>query len=209
MIKAIKLKKIVIFVIIFCMIFGILYYKNFLFGNNISKNRSGNQMENVLDDMKSYHAQIKVTVTSNKTQNEYVMEQEVKDDYCMQEVKQAEAIEGVKIELNQNNLKISNTKLNLEKVYENYSNLLNHAMFLNSFVEDYRNEENTSNCFEENGAWIFEVNLNKNQNTYIKHKKLYVDYKTKKPTKLEIKDNTKKETICIVYNNIEFKRSEK
>lgn len=209
MIKAIKLKKIVIFVIIFCMIFGILYYKNFLFGNNISKNRSGNQMEQVLDDMKSYHAQINVTVTSNKTQNEYMMEQEVKDDYCMQEVKQAEAIEGVKIELSQNNLKISNTKLNLEKVYENYSNLLNHAMFLNSFVEDYRNEENISNCFEENGAWIFEVNLNKNQNTYIKYKKLYVDSKTKKPTKLEIKDNTKKETICIVYNNIEFKRNEK
>lgn len=204
MIKVVKLKKIVIFVIIFCMIFGILYYKNFLFGNNISKNRSGNKQENILNCMNHYKAEIEVIVTSNKTQNEYVIEQEVKDDYCMQEVKQGEHIEGVKIELNQNNLKISNTKLNLEKVYENYSNLLNHAMFLNSFAEDYRNEKNTSNCFEENGELIFEVKLNNNQNTYIKYKKLYVDSKTEKPTKLEIKDDTKKETICILYNNIEF-----
>ena len=202
MIKAIKLKKIVFFVIIFFTIFGILYYKNFLFGNNISKNRSE---KDVLKDMEQYQAQIKVRVESNKTQNEYVIRQEVNGNYCMQEVIQGEAIEGVKIELNQNNLKISNSKLNLEKVYENYDNLLDHAMFLNSFAQDYKNEENTSNCFEENGEIIFEVKLNKNQNTYIKYKKLYIDSKTQKPIKLEIKDDTKKETICILYNNIEFK----
>lgn len=202
MIKAIKLKKIVIFVIIFCMIFAILYYKNFLFGNNISKNRSD---KDVLKDMEKYQAEVSVTVVSNKTQNEYGMKQEVNGDYCMQEVVKGEAIEGVKIELNQNNLKVSNTKLNLEKVYENYSNLLNHAMFLNSFVADYRDEANEANCFEENEEVIFEVKLNRNQNTYIKYKKLYVDSKTGKPTKLEIKDNTKNKTICIVYNNIEFK----
>lgn len=202
MIKAIKLRKIVIFVIIFCMIFAILYYKNFLFGNNISKNRSG---EEILNDMEQYNAEIKVTITSNKTQNEYIMQQEVKDDYCMQEVKKGDSIEGVKIELNQNNLKISNTKLNLEKVYENYNNLLNHAMFLNSFVADYKDDANDSNCFEENGELIFEVKLNNNQNTYIKYKKLYVDSESGKPTKMEIKSHLKNETICIIYNNIEIK----
>lgn len=205
MIKAIKLKKIVIFVIIFCMIFGILYYKNFLFGNNISKNRS-NKIEDILGNMENYCAEIIATVSSNKTQNEYVIWQEVNGNESKQEVKQGEDIKGVKIELNENHLKISNTKLNLEKVYENYTNLLNHAMFLNSFVADYKNEENDSNYSEEDGEIIFEVKLNSNQNTYIKYKKLYVDSKTGKPTKLEIKDNAKKKTICIIYNNIELKK---
>ena len=144
---------------------------------------------------------------SNKTENEYVMCQEVNSDYSMQEIKEGENIKGVKIELNQNNLKISNSKLNLEKVYENYNNLLNNALFLNSFVADYNNEKNNSNYSEENGELIFEVKLNSNQNTYIKYKKLYVDGKTKKPIKLEVKDNTKKETICIVYNNIEINKN--
>lgn len=206
MIKAIKLKKIVIFVIIFCMIFGILYYKNFLFGNNIIKNRSDKEIEDVLKTMDNYSAEIDVTVTSNKTKNQYVLEQVVNESYSMQEVKKGENIEGVKIELTQNNLKVSNAKLNLEKIYENYNDLLNNAMFLNSFANDYRNSENDSNCYEENGELILEVKLSTNQNTYIKYKKLYVDSKTLKPTKLEIKSHLKKETICIVYNNIELKK---
>ncbi len=205
MIKAIKLNKIIIFGMIFLIIFGILYYKNFLFGNNIIKNRSTNQTDEILNAMRNYHAEITVTVSSNKTQNQYVIEQEVNQEQSKQEIKVGENIEGVKIELNQNNLKISNAKLNLEKVYENYQNLLNNSLFLNSFATDYQNKENTSNCSEENGEMILEVKLNKNQNTYINHKKLYVDTKTGKPTKMEIKDNTKKETICIIYNNIEFK----
>lgn len=206
MIKAVKLKKIVIFVIIFCVIFVILYYKNFLFGNNIIKNRNANKMEDILGNMNNYEAEIEITVSSNKTQNKYVMQQVVNGDYSMQEVIEGDSIEGVKIERNQNNLKVSNTKLNLEKVYDNYQNLLDNSLFLNSFTADFVNEVNDSNYFEENGEMIFEVKLNSNQNTYIKYKKLYVNSQTKKPTKLEIKSHSQKETICILYNNIELKK---
>ena len=160
MIKAIKLKKIFIFGMIFLIFFGFLYYKIFLFGNNISKNRRANQTEDMLNAMKNYCAEVEVTVNSNKTQNSYTMRQEVDGDWSMQEVTKGENIEGVKIELNGSNLKVSNSRLNLEKVYENYQNLLNHAMFLNSFVADYENEKNTSSCHEENGELILEVNLN-------------------------------------------------
>ena len=205
MIKVIKLRKIVVFVIIFLTIFGILYYKNFLFGNNISKNRSDKKIEQMLNSMGNYCAETSVTFSSNKTQNEYVIYQEVNGDYSMQEVKKGENIEGVKIEQTGNNLKISNSKMNLEKVYENCDNFLNNAMFLNCFAEEYMNEENQSSYSEENGEIILEITLNSNQNTYIKYKKLYVDAKTIKQTKLEIKDNTKKETICINYNSVELK----
>ena len=203
MIKAIKLKKIVIFVIIFCIIFGILYYKKFLFGNNIIKNRSE---EDILNSFENYSAEINVTITSNKTTNEYTIYQEVNCDYSMQEILKGQNIEGLKIELNKNILKVSNSKLKLEKIYENYNNLLNNAMFLNSFSLDYKNEENETNYYKDNEEIVLEVKLNNNQNTYIKYKKLYLEEKTLKPKKLEMKDNTKKETICIIYNNVELKK---
>lgn len=204
MFKVVKLKKIVFFVVLFCTIFGILYYKNFLFGNNISKNRSDN-IEDILGKMENYCADVEVTVTSNKTQNSYLMYQEVKDDYSMQEIKEGETISGVKIELNGENLKVSNTKLNLEKVYENYSSLLNNSLFLNCFVKDYRNEQNEIKCYEKDEELIAEVKLNTNLNTYIQYKKLYIDKKTNLPTKLEVKGTAKNETICIIYNNIKLK----
>lgn len=206
MFKAIKLKKVVVFVIIFLLIFVFLYYKKILFGNNIIKNRNESKINNILNSMEKYIAEIDVTVKSNKTQNSYTIYQEVNNNYSMQEVKQGNNVEGLKIELNQNNLKIYNSKLGLSKIYEEYNNLLDNAMFLNTFANDYKNEENSSNYYYENEDIILEIELKSDKNTYIKYKKLYVNNETLKPTKLEIKDNTKKETICILYNNVELQK---
>lgn len=205
MIRVFRLRKIVIFVIIFVAIFGILYYKNFISGNNISKNRSDKKIEEIINSMGNYSAEINVTVLSNKTQNEYVIYQEVNGDYSMQEVKKGKNIEGLKLEQTGNNLKISNSKMNLEKVYENCENLMNNAMFLNSFAKDYKNEANEISFSDANGEIILEIKLNNSQNTYVKYKKLYLDAKTMEPIKLEIKDNTKKDTICIIYNSVDLK----
>ena len=201
MFKVLKLKKIVVFVIIFCTIFVIFNYKNFLFGNNIFKNRSDRNIEDFLVQCNKYTADITVTVNSNKTQNSYEIHQEVRDNYSMQEITSGDNIKGIKIALNGENLKISNSNLKLEKVYEN---MLNNAMFLNSFLNDYKNEENEVKSYEENDEIVFEVRLNKNPNTYIKYKKLYVNKENLKPQKMEIKDNAQNETICIIYNNIEL-----
>ena len=204
MFKVFKMKKIVVFVIIFCTIFVIFNYKNFLFGNNIIKNRSDRKIEQILQNTNDYKADISAAINSNKTQNLYEIHQEVRDNYSMQEIMAGEDIKGIKIELNGENLKISNTNLKLEKVYENYKNMLNNSMFLNSFANDFENEENEVKSYEENEEIVFEVKLNSSQNTYIKYKKLYVNSETLKPTKMEIKDNAKNETICIIYNNVEF-----
>ena len=203
MIKVVKLRKIVVFVVIFVIFFIILYYKNFLFGNNISKNRVDKKIENILQNMNNYNAEIEVTVSSNKTENKYKMYQEVENNHSMQEISDGEN-EGMKIELNDGILKISNAKLNLEKVYENYEETLNNSLFLNSFANDYSDEENNSKSAEENDEIVLEVELKKNTNTYIKYKKLYLDKNTLNPKKLEVKGTTKKETICIIYNSVEL-----
>ena len=44
----------------------------------------------------------------------------------------------------------------------------------------------------------------KNENRYLTKKVLYVDKKTKKPIKLEIKDNTQNVLVYILYNEIEI-----
>lgn len=204
MFKIVRLKKMVVFVIIFCTFFAIFYYKIFLSGNNIFKNRSDRNIEEVLSSCDNYTADITVMVNSNKTQNSYEIHQEVRENYSMQEITDGDDIKGVKIELNGDNLKISNSNLKLEKVYSNYKNMLNNAMFLNSFEVDYKNEGNEVKSYEKNDVIVFEVKLSSNQNTYIKYKKLYVNAETLKPTKMEIKDNAQKETICIIYNNVEF-----
>ena len=204
MFKVVELKKIVVFVILFCTIFAFFYYKNFLSGNNIFKNRSDRNIEEFLKNCNNYTADITVTVNSNKTQNIYDMYQEVRDNYTMQEITDGENIKGVKIELDGENLKISNPNLKLEKIYEGYKNVLNNSMFLNSFEEDYKNEENEVKSYDKNDEIVFEVKLSSNQNTYIKNKKLYVNIETLMPTKMEINDNAQNETICIIYNNVEF-----
>jgi len=202
MFRTIKLKKIIISTIIFFIIFIIFYYKNFIFGNNIIKNRSNEKA--ILNEFKNYNAEIEVKITNNKTENLYKIYQEVNNNSSMQEIIEGEDIEGVRIELKQNNLKISNTKLGLEKNYKNYEGILNNSIFLNSFVNDYLNKKNSTNYFEENEQIIMEVKLNNTKNTYIKYKKLYIDKKTLKPIKMKIEDYTKKETISIIYNNVEL-----
>jgi hypothetical protein len=202
MFRTIKLKKIIISTIIFFIIFIIFYYKNFIFGNNIIKNRSNEKA--ILNEFKNYNAEIEVKITNNKTENLHKIYQEVNNNSSMQEIIEGEDIEGVRIELKQNNLKISNTKLGLEKNYKNYEGILNNSIFLNSFVNDYLNKKNSTNYFEENEQIIMEVKLNNTKNTYIKYKKLYIDKKTLKPIKMKIEDYTKKETISIIYNNVEL-----
>ena len=49
----------------------------------------------------------------------------------------------------------------------------------------------------------------KNGNKYINHKKLYIDKKTSKPTKMEIQDVTQKNTIYILYNEIKINNLQK
>ena len=204
MIRAIKLKKIIFVVILFFIFLLILYYKNHLFGNNIIKNR--NTIEEKLNCFENYYGEMEITINSNKTSNSYVVCQEVSDNLSKQEVKKGGEIEGLTIELIENRLKVSNTKLSLEKIYENYTDLLNNSLFLNSFANDYKNEENIKNYLEKDDEIILEVKLNKNQNTYINSKILHLNRNTLNPTKLEVKDNTNKETICIVYSKIEFNK---
>lgn len=196
------MKKAIVFVIILLIFFVILYYITLNFGNNIVIKDENEIVDYVLNNIKEYEAEIEVTVNSNKTQNIYKMKQYVEGNYSSLEVISSGKINGLKIELKNGNLNIKNTDLKLDKIYENYEPIMKNALFLDTFISDFKLGNSTT--YQENEQMIFETE-NYSNNSYNVYKKLYVDMENMKPVKLEIKDNTKNNTICIIYNNIEIK----
>ena len=195
-------KLLLIFVLICITIFFVFYYNFFILGNNI--NRSQDEIvDNIINKTNEYEANIDVKVISNKNENYYKMYQIVNDEKSIQIVDGPENIKGLEIENISNKLIIRNTKLNMEKIYDQYEFLLNNSLFLNVFIENYK--KNTSKIYEENDELIFEVKLDSSKSTYIKYKELHVDKISGVPRQLIIKDNTKKTCISIIYNDIKIK----
>ena len=91
----------------------------------------------------------------------------------------------------------------MEKVYENYECILNNSLFLNTFSNEFFN--NNSKIYEEDEKIVIEIKLPNNSNTYIKYKYLYLDAESYEPEKLVIKDITQNPYISIIYKDIEIK----
>ena len=72
------MKKYIILIIIFILIFLIFYYKNQKLGNTIIKLSDEKIIENILNGKLDYTANVKVTVYSNKNENEYQLKIEEK-----------------------------------------------------------------------------------------------------------------------------------
>lgn len=199
-----NLKKMLLFLGVLCLIvFYFFYYKTSKFGNNIINKNEEEIIEYILKQVKTYTANMNVIVYSNKTEIEYKIKQEVSDGKSIQEVLYPENVKGIKIALEGNCLTISNTELNLEKIYESYEPFLNNALFLNVFIEDYK--KNISNSYVLEDEIILETKIEHNTNTYAQYKELHIDKKSNKIKELIVKDNNKKTRINIKYNDIEIK----
>jgi len=174
-------------------------YKFINNGNNISSQSVG---ENILN-MNFYRAEIEVTVKSNKNTNTYRIKQEYKGpNECTQEVIEPQNVAGVKISYKGNKLVVENTKLNLQTMYENYPYITTNSLFLTSFVEEYKQAENSKK--EIKGEEIILETKPKEESKYQVKKKLYLSSKTGKPIKLEVQDTTQNILVYILYNEIEI-----
>ena len=173
--------------------------KNYKIGNNITNQEIVN---NILK-ISSYEVKIEVEVQSNKNTNKYILKQKyISPNNLEQEVIEPENINGVKIIKNKNELKIENSKLSLSKLYNNYQAMIDNNLDLISFIEDYKNNEKS--YYEENENIIIMKTECQNSSKYMKYKDLYIDKYTMKPTKMEIKDDSKKTLIYILYNEVKF-----
>ena len=196
-------------ILVVTIIFFIFYknnYKTLNLGNNI--NTSAESVKEYILNLSSYEATIQVEVVSNKNSNKYILKQKFNNSNTFkQEVIEPQNIEGTIIEFSENNLKLENTKLQLSKIYENYNYLCNNRLCLNTFIEEYKNN-NEASFKEENNQIILEYKI-KNDSRYYTYQKLYIDKKTCKPVKMEIKDVNQNVLVNILYNEIKIDSTSK
>lgn len=182
---------------IFLMFFNNKEAKNMKIGNN----SSSQDVVNYILNINSYEAEINVEINSNKNNNKYKIKQKYENSGIItQEIIEPNNINGVRITKENDNLRIENTDLNLNIILEKYAYLSDNILDLDSFIENYKNN-NESKFSEKNDELILETVDNSN-NKNPKHKKLYIDRKTANPIKMEIKDTNKNSTIYIIYNEV-------
>lgn len=193
------MKKILISIIlVICLILAIFFMKNNYKNNNIGNTNISKSSESIVNNflnIKSFESKISVEISSNKNTTKYKISQKfVEPNITKQVVEEPKNIENLTTIYDGNNLKIENTKLNLNLIYENYEYLCENDLFLNSFIEDYKNNDG-SNYKEENDNIIMYTKTNKI---------LTLDKKTGNPIKLEIQDMNKNTKIYIIYNEIKL-----
>ena len=181
-------------------------YNFFKIGNNKS-NKKISDIEDYILNIDSYEAQVEVNVISNKNSNKYLINQKYKSpNIFTQKVIEPSNIKDVTIEYDGSNLKIINTELNLNKIYENYPYISNNILNLESFIEDYKSS-NESKYEVKDEDIILETKI-KNRNKYIYCKKLYVK-KNGEIIKMEVQDVTKNTLVYILYNEIKINNLQK
>ena len=196
------LKKLIIIMSIMTIFFATFFFITKSKKIKIGNNRSSQEMiENILN-ISSYESTIEVEVNSNKNMNKYVIRQTyIEPNISEQEILEPENIQGVKITKTEKELKVENSKLNISKIYNNYPYMTDNCMDLNTFIEIYK--QNGKQEYEEKDSEII-LETESAENLYTKYRTLYISRETGKPTKMEIKDNSKKTLIYILYKEVKF-----
>lgn len=204
--KLIK-KPIIIVLILFLIVLMIYFFinknnklfnKNFNIGNNIT-NKSIQEIEEYILNISSYEAELEVTVQSNKNTNKYILKQKyINSKLEEQVVVEPSNIEGLTILYENGKLTVNNTKLSLQTVYDNYEEITKNNLWLNSFIEEYKNNNNRS-ISEDSNYVIMTVNTT---NNYEKVETLYINKNTGNPEKMIIQDKNQKNMVYILYNEI-------
>jgi hypothetical protein len=195
-------KKIIIISVIFIIItiLILIFTYNFIKNGHTNINKSDEEIVDKILNITSYNAKLEVEIETNKNKTKYVIKQSVTNNTCKQEILEPSNIAGVITEYDGKDLKITNSQLELTTLFENYNYVVENNLWLNSFIEEFKNSENTE-IKNENNEIVLTI---KGDNKYSAIKKLYIDKKTEKPTKLTIQDINKKVLIYILYSELEI-----
>ena len=202
----------IISIILTTCILILVILKIFIFRDyNLDKNGNNSIIQlskNNILSMESYEAEVTVQIENNKNANTYVLKQKfIAPNLYKQEVVEPTSIANLTISYDGKDLKIQNTQLNLNEIYENYMYIGGNYLMLNRFVEEYKNSKE-SKCYENDTDDVYETKLI-SANQYAMNKKLYVDKETNNPRKLEIQDINQKTMVYILYNKVEINSLER
>ena len=197
------MKKIIVILIIFIIfILAVIFFIKSNYKNNkIGNNKSIEEIENYILNIKNYKATLTINVKNNRNENNYKIMQEVNAEYEKQTVIEPEEIKGLEIVLKDKKIEVKNTNLNLSNIYENYPNVYENNLFLTQFIENYKLQKESNIKIKENYI-IMEIKTENNK--YDDTQRLYVNMDTLKPEKLEILQNNNTIRVYILYNEIEI-----
>ena len=172
-------------------------------GNNII-NKSADELKEYILNIESYKTTANIIIKSNKNENKYKIEQEYSktNNIFKQKVLAPQDIAGTQFVYDGTTLKIENTQLNLNKMYNHYKYIGTNELSLIAFIENYK-QDKQAKCIEENGMLILETSVNEN-NRYTERERLYINKEQGKIEKMEINDITQNTRIYILYNEIEI-----
>lgn len=207
-------KKILIIICIVILLVGVIFY--FLIKNNYKTAEFGNtniksaeSIKEYILNISSYEADISLEVISNKNSNVYRITQKyASPNIFKQEVMEPENIKGLTTTFDGNSLKIENTNIGLNEVFENYKYITQNSLSLSDFIEDYKTN-NSAKYEEKEDMLIMQVKEDSNESKYITYKRLYINKNTAKPVKMEIEDKNKKMLVYILYNEIKINSTNK
>ena len=195
----------ILVILIFFILFYIIYNKNLKSVNNTTN--QGN-FKNVITDIEknfsniySYYAKVTINVMSNKTNNQYSMEQYYVNPNIF---KIEDKNNNFSIIFDGENLNIKNAD-NIKK-YDNYQYTNPNKYTLNSFLNNYFTNEDSTYVLNDTDVVL---TCNSFTNDYTQKEELYVDISSLKPKKHVIYDINKKQVLNIVYDEIVFNNLEK
>ena len=200
------MKKILFFLIIVMtfIITVIFFLKSNYKNNKIGNNKSIEEIESYILNIKSYKATLNVNVKNNRNENNYKIIQEVTNEYEKQTTLEPDEIKGLEMIFKNGTLEIKNTELNLSKIYQNYPNVSENNLFLTQFLQRYQNEEEENKSIEITDENKIIMKIKTDKNKYDVTQMLYVNMKDLKPERLEILDNNNNTKVYILYSEIEI-----
>ena len=193
-----KTRIIFIIIIILIILFFLISitYKKIQSGKTIHKS-TFDYIDYILN-IHSFEAKTMVTIQSNKTTNQYFIEQYYKEpNYFKQVIIEPSNIANLETIYNGNSLILKNTNLGLTKIYENYPYLNENVLWLKAFIQ----KDKTKWTKIENGE---EIILSSNENMYHYQKTIYINSRTMLPSKMEIIDNSNQAKVYIEYKEIKI-----
>ncbi len=178
-------------------------YKKDNTGNNIT-NKSLDEKEQYILDINAFDAMIEVTINSNKNTNKYIIKQFVNNEEIKQEVIEPENIRGIEISYKNDTLTIYNSKIDLKKIYENYPCITENILFLNDFIDQYKQlKAEGLTSIEETENYIVLTVYNKSNNNL--KQQLFVRKSDGKPDHIIRNDNNNKILVYILYKEINIR----
>lgn len=203
--KKIINKKIIIILIMVCVIAFLIIliknknntYKILDVGNNSSTNITLDEIEQYIFNIKNYSAKIEVIVESNKNTNQYIIEQIHENSQDIQKIIEPINLAGVEMIYTENKLEIKNSQLGLNKIYNDYPYIENNDLWLNNFINECKECCKENKKINEKDEYItIDIKSEKQE------KKLFINKNNRKIEKLTISNNSKKNKIYIIYNEI-------